>query len=129
MLPRFSIDLKGKYAVSHAPYIISKDDTADDVLLKFFVAVLNSTVIAWQVSNSSDRYSQGYARLEVKTLSSIRVPDPAQIKYSTLSQVLQLVDNKLLGDKNKDIDNKIDQLIADIYGLNLAERTTVGFQG
>ena len=128
LLPKFSLDIKGKYAISHAPYLFPKNYSSDEDFLKFFLAILNSTIGAWLISTSSDKYSRGYARLEVKTLGSIPVPDPAKVEYSILSNLLNLVESKLKGDKDQVIDKEIDELVGESYGLNHDEKLVVGFE-
>jgi len=128
LLPKFSLDIKGKYAISRAPYLFPKNYSFDEDFFKFFLAILNSTIGAWLISTYSDKYSRGYARLEVKTLGSIPVPDPAKVEYSILSNLLNLVERKLKGDKDKVIDKEIDELVGESYGLNREDKLVVGFE-
>jgi methylase of polypeptide subunit release factors len=129
LIPRFSMDIDGKYLVSHSPYLSQMIANAAPEFLKFFLAILNSTVGAWLISTHSDKYSKGYSRLEVKTLNSIPVPDPAKVKPTILLKLLHLVDQKLAGKVATEIDSEIDELVAEIYDLNTSEKLVVGFEG
>jgi type I restriction-modification system DNA methylase subunit len=129
LLPKFSLDSGGKYAVSHSPYLIPKAIDPSIDLMKFFLVVLNSTVGAWLISMHSDKYSRGYARLEVKTLSSIPVPNPSEVSTKQLKAAISMVDKKLQGDLDAKIDGDIDNLVAELYGLTHDERLLIGFEG
>lgn len=129
LVPRFSLDVKGKYVVSHSPFLTLEDLSHDANILKFFLAVLNSTIGSWLLSTHSDKYSRGYARLEVKTLSSIPVPDPSKISPNQITNIIKLVEKKLTGDFSPQIDKDIDNLVAKIYGLTHNEKLVIGFEG
>ncbi|TET12539.1 MAG: SAM-dependent DNA methyltransferase, partial [Candidatus Thorarchaeota archaeon] len=68
LIPRFSLDREGKYAISHSPLLYPKETGAEDDLLRFFVAVLNSTPCYWHIATHSHVYRGGYVMLEPKTL-------------------------------------------------------------
>ena len=56
LIPRFSLDREGKYAISRAPLLYPKETGAEDDLLRFFVAVLNSTPCYWHIATHSHVY-------------------------------------------------------------------------
>ncbi len=64
--PRFALDQTGKYAVSRSPLLYPKSEDLD--LLKFFLAILNSTVGYWHINTHSHKYRSGYNMIEPKTL-------------------------------------------------------------
>ena len=154
LVPRFSLDLEGKYAVSHSPLLYPEESTDDNEgmfieienidedidrialeddmgfeadLLKFFVAVLNSTTCYWYISTHSHTYQRGYAMLEIKTLSKTPVPDPSAVAPLTKKRLLDLVDERLSssGERARDIETEIDVIVADLYGLNSQERNAL----
>lgn len=127
--PKFAIDLKGEYAVSHSPYIIPRNEnvSGDDLLL-YFLAILNSTPCYWYISNHSHKYSKGYNMLEVKTLRSTPVPDPSYVSPSTMKRLLDLVKERI-NTKSfyaRDIDKNIDKIVAELYGLNFEDQIVLG---
>ena len=127
--PKFSIDLAGKYVVSHSPYIISKSpDVNEKDFLTFFTAVLNSTACFWYVSNHSHKYSRSYTMLEVKTLRKTRVPDPSRVPPQKMQRLLRLVTERMntAGFEGFNIEKEIDMLVADLYSINKSERETLG---
>ena len=144
LVPRFSLDLEGKYSVSRSPLLYPIDpehttvyDTGEDIdnepgleldLLKYFVAVLNSTACYWYISNYSHLYQHGYSMLEIKTLSSTPVPNPAKIDPLVKKHLLNLVDERLLvsGSQANSIEEEIDNIVADLYGLSMQERAALG---
>ena len=128
MVPRFSFDREGKYAVSHAPLLYPKETGAEDDLLRFFLAVLNSTPCYWDIATHSHVYRGGYVMLEPKTLRKTPVPDPTRMSPATKRHLLELVDKRLLlsGPVTLDIEKHIDELVADLYGLSSQERQALG---
>ncbi len=130
LVPRFSLDREGKYAISHAPLLYPKKAGAEDDLLRFFVAVLNSTACYWYISLHSHTYRGGYVMLEPKTLTKTPVPDPANISPKTMRRLLGLVDKRLLvsGTATLDIEKQIETLVAELYGLSSQERRALGME-
>ena len=130
LVPRFSLDLDGKYAVSRAPLLYPKTDKAEADLLRFFVAVLNSSTCYWHIATHSHVYQRGYVMLEPKTLAKTPVPDPAAVPATTMLRLLVLVDRRLqlAGAEAIEVGNQIDGLIADLYGLSQEERRALGME-
>src|SRR5205807_7238542 len=126
LLPRFSLDAQGRYAVSHSPWFTAKEDASQEDLLRYFVAVLNSTVVHWQLATTSHRYSRGYVMLEKKTLSGLRVPDPSELQPTLLNRILRMVNQRLQNIQATEIEKEIDRLVADAYGLTPPERQEIG---
>jgi len=129
LLPKFSMDVKGKYAISRSPYIINKVDLKDENLLKYLVAILNSTMGAWLISTYSDKYSKGYARLEVRTLRSLPIPDPSQIHLEKLKSIIELAELFINNKENFNSYHELDKIVSSIYGLKEAEKKIMGFEG
>lgn len=129
---KFSIDLEGKYAVSRTPFLYTKKMDSkklnDEDMLKYFVAVLNSSACFWYISNHSHKYSQSYTMIEVKTLKDTPVPNPYLIPRGKLNQILRLVEDRIheKGYQATLLERKIDALIAEIYGLSIEDQKTLG---
>jgi len=128
IVPRFSLDREGKYAVSHGPFLFPKDTGAEDDLLRFFLAVLNSSACYWYMSKHSHKYRAGYTMLEPKTLKQTPVPDPAHVDTILVRHLLSIVDKRLLatGAAALEYENQLDRLIADLYKLSDQERIALG---
>jgi len=129
LLPRFGLDETGRFAVSHGPYLTAKQPESELDFLKFYMGILNSSVGAWLISTHTDKYSRGYARLEVKTLGSIPVPNPAEIPARELAGLIRLVDKKLERSSDQGIDHQIDFLVSQIYELTVDEIKVMNFEG
>ncbi|MCK5023572.1 MAG: hypothetical protein KAS04_05340, partial [Candidatus Aenigmarchaeota archaeon] len=127
LLSKFSLDIEGKYGVSHCPLMYPKDPKGGIDILYYFLAVLNSSVAFWQIANLSHKYSRGYFMLEPKTLKKLRVPDPAAIPSATMKKIYRLV-KKRIEDSSSSVDVEIDNIIADIYGLSEGDRQEVGME-
>jgi hypothetical protein len=67
--------------------------------------------------------------LEVNTLSSIPVPDPAKVPAKELRALIKLADTKLAGDISAVTDQDIDERVSVLYGLTHDERLIIGFEG
>ncbi|MCE5199783.1 MAG: N-6 DNA methylase [Armatimonadota bacterium] len=128
LVPRFALDTEGVYAVSHSPLLYPKDPDMAQELLRFFVAVLNSTVCYWHVAAHSHTYARGYAMLEPKTLKPVPVPDPFTVPPANRRRLLQLVDSRLACASSDAIhlERQIDDLVAEMYGLSSAEYKSLG---
>jgi len=128
LVPRFSFDESGKYAVSHSPWLVPKEDTRGEELLRYFLAILNSTVAYWQILQTSHKYSRGYAMLEKKTLRNVTVPHPKDVEPAVMKRLLSLVEMRL-GDPNlKHVETQLDELVCELYGLSEEERRQIGLE-
>jgi tRNA1(Val) A37 N6-methylase TrmN6 len=125
--PRFALDIEGKYTVSHAPFLIPYAKDFDLELLKFFTAVLNSSIVHWYLGIHGYRFSRGYVMLDPVYLRKIPVPDPSRISPSYFNQILKLVDRRM-ETGNITLEDEIDELVLDAYGLNMAERKLLGIE-
>lgn len=121
LLPRFAIDATGKYAISRAPFLVPRGKEYDLDFLKFFTAVLNSSVVYWYIGTHAYRYSQGYVMLEPKYVKHIPVPDPSKVSPVLVARLIALVEKRI---KTGDIaiEKEIDEISLDAYGLSQAER-------
>lgn len=124
VVPRFSLDLQGKYSVSHAPLMYPRDEGTEEELLKFFLGVLNSSPCYWFIREHSHRYQRGYTMLESKTLSKVPVPDPREVAPVDMRNLLGLVDKRLKAprDEGRRLEAQIDELVTKLYGLTEKEK-------
>jgi methylase of polypeptide subunit release factors len=124
--PRFALDQFGKYAVSHGPYVALREQGGIDELI-YLLGVLNSTPSFWLVTQTAHNYSRGYSRLEVTTLARTTVPDPSKIERSLVKEVVRLVSKRIesSGSQALELENLIDEKVAEAYGLSQAERRLV----
>jgi len=131
LVPRFGLDCDGRYAVSHAPFLSALEDNASSDILRFFLAVLNSSACFWHISTHSYSYQRGYVRLETATLAETPVPDPSQVEHATMRQVLRLVDKRLsceAKDLIAKLELEIDELVAGLFHLTEKERRGIGME-
>ncbi len=130
LVPRFSLDRDGRYAISRSPLLYPKEYAAEDDLLRFFVAVLNSTACFWYMATHSHPYQRGYTMLEPKTLKGTPTPDPTQVVPETMRRLLRLVDKRIVASESValDIEREIDVLVADLYELSSKERRILGME-
>jgi hypothetical protein len=92
LTPRFAVNPNGRLAVSRSPFVYSKDEGEEQTLIRFFCAVLNSTVCNWYLRTYAPKYGKGYNRLEVNLLSAAPVPNLATVDAVTLASVIDAVD-------------------------------------
>lgn len=131
IVPRYSWDTTGKYAVTRSSYLTpsSKWEGAENDLLKFFVAILNSSVAFWYMSSTSPKYRGGYLMIESKNLSELPIPDLALVEPSALIELLELVDKRLIASSKEalGLEKQIDSAINELYGLSARDRRALGF--
>jgi len=125
LLPKFSLDATGKYGISRSPLMYLKLPQGGLDLLYYFLAVLNSSVVFWQIASLAHKYSRGYFMLEPKTLKKLYVPDASVISPTAMQGIQRLVNQRLKG-ADPTIENEIDRTVADIYGLSEEERREIG---
>lgn len=125
--PRFALDVEGRFAVSHTPYIVPKAPGSLDELL-YLLGVLNSTPCFWVITQNAHNYSRGYSRLEVATLRTTPIPDPSRIEKVLLREIIKLVGMRLeaTGASATSLEKSIDDRVADAYELSSTERRLVG---
>jgi hypothetical protein len=129
--PRFGLDARGRYAISRAPMIFSEiQGAAERDHLCFLLGVLNSSACFWHIAQRSHIYDRGYSRLEISTLRGVRIPVFSSVDGSVTRKIARLVESRIeaTGHPALDIENAIDEVIADLYGLNADERRFVGMQ-
>ena len=130
IMPRFALDIRGRYAVSRSPFLIARVSSEEDRILKLMLAVLNSTVCFWHLQTHSHVYSHGYTMLENKTLAKTPVPDINLWSSSEKMRLISIVDKRLKADgQERDaLDAEIDLFVSDAYGLTASERRALGLE-
>lgn len=123
LFPRFAVDVKGLYGVSHAPLLMQRSESGEVDDLKYFVALLNSSVGHWQLLTQSHKYSRGYARIEAATLKGFRAPAPATVPPMKMQAIQGLVDRLMENAGDHEAERELNSLIDGIYGVDLAELT------
>jgi anti-anti-sigma regulatory factor len=124
LTPRFAVDETGRLAVSRSPFIIAREEHEGDqkALIRFFAAVLNSSVCNWYLRAYAPKYARGYNRLEVNLLSSVPVPDLAGLTSTDLSFISDSVE-RLSQSSSEDeaLDKAVDRRIGELYGFTPTE--------
>lgn len=130
LFSRFSYDRTGQYAITRSPFLYPKTEGAEDDLLLFFLAVLNSSIFNWHLATHSHTYRGGYLMLEPKTLRDIPVPDPAHQDPRQMRELIVLVEKRLVahGTRTLEIEEEIDEVVATMYGLTSREREILMFE-
>lgn len=136
LLPRFSLDTTGQYAVTRSPIMLGKRGMEIE-MLRYFVAVLNSSVAFWQIANQAHKYRQSYNMLEPNTLRQIRVPDPRSVPASTMSRLQRIVRDILVQSQDPRVamgsdpdsvnfEAELDDIVTGLFELSRDERSAVG---
>lgn len=129
--PRFGLDARGRYAISRAPLIFSMiESAAERDHLCYMLAVLNSSACFWHIAQRSHIYDRGYSRLELSTLRGVRLPAFSSVDASAARKIIRLVESRIEATASAAlaIENSIDDIVADLYGLNAEEKKLVGMQ-
>jgi hypothetical protein len=130
--PRFGFDVQGRYAISRAPMIFSPaEGAAERDHLCFLLGILNSNACFWHITQKSHVYDRGYSRLEGPTLSAVRVPAFKSVDATIARKIVRLVEIRIeaTGTVALNREDEIDELVADLYGLDARERKIVGMVG
>ncbi len=122
LTPRFALDSRGIFAVSHSPFLIAKDSGEEPTLLRLFTAVLNSSVCSWYMRTHAPKYAKGYNRLEANLLKAMPSPDVGRIDTADLQKILVSVDKLSSGKSHGSLDSEVDHLVAQLYGFTSRDR-------
>jgi hypothetical protein len=130
IMPRFALDIRGRYAVSRSPFLIARVSNEEERILKLMLAVLNSSVCFWYLQTHSHVYRHGYTMLENRTLAKTPVPDINLWSASEKMRLVTLVDKRLKADaQERDALNaEIELFVSDAYGLTATERRALGLE-
>ena len=90
LVPRFGVDLSGRWVVSHSPLVSGRFGTGEDNLL-LLAAVLNSSVAAWYIDLQGRKFQRGYSEVTVSLLRRMPVPDFGLVPNSVVRQVIASV--------------------------------------
>ena len=125
LVPRFGVDLKGRFIVTRSPVITLKSEALGREALLILCAILNSPIVHGQLTVSAHRYSRGYLMLEPQTLRNIRVPAFGQLSQRTITRLRDAASKSML--KSEGIDeNLLNECAAEAYGLGLRELSYFG---
>lgn len=131
VIPKFAIDLTGRFGISRSPFLIPRiqSGSGNEILL-YFLGVLNSTPCFWYISNHSHKYSHGYTMLEVKTLEQTPVPDPSTIPILDFKKIVELVFDRINSDPIKGliIEKEIDNIVSRLYNLSTEDKQVLGIK-
>jgi hypothetical protein len=107
---------------------IVENRNVESDLLRYFIAVLNSSICYRYISEHSHKYGSGYSMLEPRTLLKTPVPDPTKIATSEMYNLLLLVDKRLLASGREAIklEIEINRFVANLYGLSDSELASYG---
>jgi len=130
IVPRFALDIRGRYAISRSPFFIARVHSDEATLLKLMLAILNSSVCFWHIQTHSHVYRRGYIMLESKTLARTPVPDIARMSSSVKTVLIDLVERRIKADgQQRDALNaELDAFVSDLYELSSAERRSLGLE-
>ena len=122
LTPRFALDDEARFAVSRTPFVVARDPAEEHFTLRFFTAVLNSSVAARYVRTYAPKYGKGYNRLEANLLKSMPVPDLGSVDPAQLRMAADIVDSLQDGEDAGGRERELDSLIAELYGFSSADR-------
>ena len=123
LVPRFALDLEGKFAVSRSPLLFPKQEIISTDHLFLFAAVLNSEVSHWQIALQSHKYSRSYSMLEPKTLRMLPVPDFTSASPQLVKKIIELTHKRLSSGEDLAplLEPEIDGLVLELFGVSTKE--------
>ena len=116
---KMSLDREGNYFHNDTTYaLILKTDV--HLRIEYFLAILNSRLMWFFLSNTGNIVQGGYFRFKTKYLEPISIPlNPTDKQQNELVNLA----SKLINDPsiNNTLEQQIDQLVYELYGLTEAE--------
>jgi hypothetical protein len=130
IVPKFAVDLNGKFGISRSPFFILKGEGGEREMLLYFLGMLNSTPCYWFIANNSHKYSKGYTMLEVKTLNQTPIPDPSSISNKDFKKMVELVDRRINSSAldSINLEKEIDALACLLYNLSSDDKKVLGIE-
>jgi type I restriction-modification system DNA methylase subunit len=123
--PEAGLDAKG-YAVLNTAFMVVPK--VDDIGTKYLLAVLNSSAIRCFWTNKFKDDRQTFPKIKGEYLKQLPIP---RVSRSKQAPIVELVDRILaakrvdLGADAGTLEQEIDQMVYDLYGLTTAERKVV----
>ena len=124
LVPRFGLDARGKWVVSHSPFVCVPSTDGDDALLYMLTAMLNSSASAWYIDSNARKFRSQYNKLSVALLRNVPVPDLTRIPLRIRLRVIEQVNQLCAVSDEFDIESSraLDQMVMrDVYGLRADE--------
>ena len=97
--------------------------------VKYLCAVLNSTLVTWYMQNTALNSGMGVTRWIGYTVERIPIPKLSAAKQRPLVRLVDRILEAKAPDPDadtSDLEEKIDWLVYDLYGLTDEEREAVG---
>ena len=121
LIPRFGVDLSGRWVVSHSPLVTLRSGVNDDDLLLLLTAVLNSSVVAWYLGMNGRRFAKGYSEVAVSLLRRVPIPDLQSVPDRVVRQVVRSARD--LSGSFEEFDHGVasaldDLVLRDLYSLS-----------
>ena len=117
LLPRFGIDVSGKWIVSHSPIIRPRNGDMDTTQLSILAAILNSSVAAWYIDLNGRKFGHGYNEVGISLLRRFPMPDLSQVPSPVIYNVVDYV-RTLMG-SYQDFDHECASALDDLVLKNL----------
>lgn len=131
-MPKFSIDLRGEYAISRSPFIVIKEETVNSFnekdIIFYILGLLNSSVCIWHILNHSPKYSHGYVMIEPKVLKDLPIPHYNIVERSVFIKFINLVKEHLICDDCKELlrlEREINEMALSFYELNEEDKNII----
>ena len=124
LVPRFGVDLSGRWVVSHSPLVSTRSGTGEESLLLLLAAVLNSSVAAWYIDLQGRKFQRGYSEVTVSLLRRMPIPDfglvPNSVVRGVIASVRELV-SSLEGFDHEAASSLDNLVLRDLYLLDQKE--------
>ena len=124
LLPRFGIDVSGKWIVKQGPIIRPRYGELDHTQLFLLAAILNSSVAAWYMDLNGRKLGQGYNEIGVSLLRRFPIPDLGQVSSIVIRRISDSVNALMNSYLDFDYENasRLDDIVLrDIYRLDMED--------
>ena len=120
LVPRFGLDIGGRWVVSHSPFICAPPEVGDEALLFILTALLNSSVLSWYIDSNARKFRNQYNKLSVTLLRQVPIPDLTRIPLQMRRRIIDRT--KALTREGIEFDMEIavaldDLIMREVYGL------------
>ena len=120
LVPRFGLDISGRWVVSHSPFVCAPPEVGDEALLLMLIANLNSSVSAWYIDSNARKFRNQYNKLSVSLLRQVPTPDLTRVPLQIRRRIIDRTKALVRDDVEFDIEAaaELDDLVMrEVYGL------------
>lgn len=124
-----AIDDEVNYAIDKGSFSNDKTSICVPLNPEFVVGILNSAILWWAIRAIAATKQGGYYEFKPMYVSQLPIPKATSVEQQAITEKVEQILSAKAADFNADVttlEREIDELVADLYGLNADEKKLIG---